>query len=142
MSSIYKKNFDSRELKWGAIKRYDGTGDNKAELTFCSYVIFFVDKNGSKRNAVNQDEYYDDIQSFMPFSADKVKQKKNGKEYIETISDSASFILYRAFDINKKKKFTIKDIEDAIMSCDMLFFKDREKIEQKRNVGYQKVKKL
>lgn len=142
MSSMVKKTFDERELKWGAIKRYDGANEKTAQLTFCSYVIFFRDEDGVLRNVVNQDEIFDDIDRFLPFSLKNIRNMQVGKQYLERISETASFILYRAFDINKKKKYTINEIEDAILACDMLFFKDREKIESKREVAIQKVKKI
>ena len=142
MSSIPKKVFDYGELKWGAIKRFDGASEKLAQLTFCSYIVFFKDEKGTIRNAINQTESFDDIEKLMPFSLDKVSQMTKGKKYVEKISDNASFVLYRAFDVNKKQKYSIEDIEEAILACDTLFFKDREKIESKREVAIQKVKKI
>ncbi len=142
MNDIPKKVFDFGELKWGAIKRFDGANEKTAQLTFCSYIVFFKDEKGLFRNAVAQNEIYDDLEGFVPMSHDKIKYMRVGKKYIDIISDNAAFILYRAFDVNKKKKYSIEDVEQAILACDMLYFKDRELIESKINNGFQKVKKM
>ena len=142
MSDMQKKIFDFGELKWGSIKRFDGASEKLAQLTFCSYIVFFKDEKGFFRNAVSQNEIYDNLEDFLPLSREKLKQMKVGRTYIDKISDNAAFVLYRSFDIDKKKKYSVEDIEQAILACDMLYFKDRVMIEAKREEGFQKVKKI
>lgn len=121
-----KTTFNKNELRFGAVKEFNGFSGNFASLIFKTYVVYYNDENGMCVNAVNPEKVY---KKYSRIAGKHVaKDIEIGSLFVEGVTDDIN-VLSHTF--HGKKEITVEEIEDAIINSSFSF-EDSEAIIEKR----------
>lgn len=121
------KEFGRYDIKFGLVKKFCGTKRGTIIWDFSSYIIYYKDNNGKCVNVCNENEKFEEL-VMKNFN---IINYENGVTLVEQLSDSADFVMCRLYDVSKKKSYTTREIENAILALDSLYFKDAQEIKDR-----------